>query len=287
MKKFLTLIMVLVLACSTLGLFACDNDFEGILGDDEIAGVIGGEESNGEAGETCKHSVNAQGVCTLCGKDILAKWKTVFNNMKENYDNLWNSECTMKVVTDTERNIYENGEVIRVDKVKSIEITKYGKNKIYEKRYYTNLDGSIYKDPNDNEYERYYEYLPEENTVMCYKWDNDYYFDWETEEETGAWVKYIDNNIYVDSLYNDSLLGLVEPMVPTKIEYKDNAFYVTYSFSLYGDYEIVYTFKDNLLTHIDAKNIDGDDEDSVSIDITYGNTDIVFPEAILIENPHN
>ena len=65
MKKLLTLVLALVIAFSAFGLVACENN----AGD--------GTESG------CQHSVGADGVCTLCGKDILAKWKTVFDDAEK------------------------------------------------------------------------------------------------------------------------------------------------------------------------------------------------------------
>ncbi len=261
MKKFLTLIMALVFACSAFGLMACENN----AGD--------------TAGDACQHSVGADGVCTLCGKDILEKWKAVFEDA-ESYKGFSEREFTIKT-THCENHI-ENG-VIHIDPTPYITETKNKKNKIYTKEYRVRPDGSF---DEEDCHEYYYENLPDENTIIEYAYE--YY--WKEESEGRPWEKrVISSNSYNDKLAELEMfygvyifMGALESMIPIKIEYEDEVFFVYYS--AYGGLEeYTITVKDDLIICLEGKMTIGDEVQSVKVEINYGEVNIVFPEGIFVE----
>lgn len=262
MKKLLTVIMALVLALGSFGLVACENK-EGNFGD-------GGYTDDGKTEETvCQHSIGSDGVCTLCGKDILAKWKTVFDDI-EDYKFFTGKEY--KLVSKERLRYYSSSSDGSSEKGwrDYVEIIETGNNKLYEKMYRLNSDGSVDEDSVD---EYYYEYLPEEDIMIKYKRSQE----WQNYNlPEGTWIKEDDDSTSEDfeisGLY--AYLGFVKSMVPSKIEYEDGALRIYYS--LYnGKMEFIFTFEDDLVTRVELK------EDGVymTAEITYDDVNIVLPDA--------
>ncbi len=262
MKKLLTLFIALIIACSSFGHVACENN--------------AGDVAEG----SCQHSVGADGVCILCGKDILAKWRAVFNDAK-NYKIFGEREFTVNTTINSVRNVNE----IESENVYIREIVKNEKNKIYTKR--LNEEGIA---GNDLVYENYYENLPNENIIMEYSYTN--YWGGKGHDEVYCWVK--KEEIGFES-YNEGLtvfemqygiyfryIGIFESMVPTKIEYKDEVIYVYYT--VYdGMTEYVVAVKNDLIISIEGSGTAGNQISTLKIEINYDDISVVLPDALLDE----
>ncbi len=239
MKKILSFILVLVVVFCSFGIVACDNN--------------AGDVTDG----SCEHSVNADGICSLCGKDILAKWRAVFNDA-EKYKGFGEGEYTMKITSSGYS--YING--VKEEST-YIETIKNEKNKVYVKE-----DGSFHSNG------EYYEYLPNENIVM-------YYY----EDSYDGWIKSKSNDtLGILELYYGAyrFIGAFSSMVPSKIEYKDKEYYVSYS--MYGGMqEYVITVKNDLIIEINAVVNFGDEVESLKVEINYEDVNIVLPNAVLVD----
>lgn len=265
MKKLLTIIMAFVFALCSFGLVACENN-GGNFGD-------GGDTDDGKImeGTVCQHSIGTDGVCTLCGKDILAKWKTVFDDI-EAYRYFTGKEYKLVAKEHTKVYYSSSDGPTEVRWKDCVEIIETGNNKLYEKNYDLNSDGSV---DEDSILEYYYEYLPEEDTMIEYKRAKEWQY---YNVPVGTWIKSSTSEEFeVSGLY--VYLGLVKSMVPSKIEYVDDALRIYYS--LYnGKLEFIFTFEDDLVTRFELKQ----DEMSMIAEITYGDVNIVLPDATEI-NP--